>query len=72
MQQDCVILDTRHASQFTEGFVPGSIFIGLEGRFAEWAGSILPFDKPIILITEPGKEEETVIRLCFPAHIHHQ
>lgn len=63
MQQDCVILDTRHASQFTEGFVPGSIFIGLEGRFAEWAGSILPFDKPIILVTEPGKEEETVIRL---------
>ncbi|HPH84646.1 MAG TPA: rhodanese-like domain-containing protein [Ferruginibacter sp.] len=63
MQQDCIILDTRHASQFTEGFIPGSIFIGLEGRFAEWAGSILPFDKPFILVTEPGKEEETVIRL---------
>ncbi len=60
---DVIVLDTRHAAVFTQGFVPGSIFIGLEGRFAEWAGSILPFDKPMILVTEPGKEEETVIRL---------
>jgi glyoxylase-like metal-dependent hydrolase (beta-lactamase superfamily II)/rhodanese-related sulfurtransferase len=59
-----IILDTRHATVFTEGFIPGSIFIGLEGRFAEWAGSLLPFDKEIILVTEPGKEKETVIRLA--------
>lgn len=62
-QQDVLILDTRHATIFTRGFVPGSIFIGLEGRFAEWAGSLLPFDKPMILVTEQGKEEETIIRL---------
>lgn len=61
--EDVIILDTRPATEFTEGFVPGSIFIGLEGRFAEWAGSLLPFDKTIILITPEGKEEETVIRL---------
>ena len=60
---DMIILDTRHASVFTQGFVPGSIFIGLEGRFAEWAGSLLSFDKPMVLVTEPGKEEETVVRL---------
>ncbi len=61
--EGAIVLDTRHATVFTKGFVPGSIFIGLEGRFAEWAGSLLPFDKPIILVTDPGKEEETVIRL---------
>jgi hydroxyacylglutathione hydrolase len=61
--EDVLVLDTRHASIFTQGFIPGSIFIGLEGRFAEWAGSLLPFDKPMILVTEPGMEEETVIRL---------
>lgn len=60
---DVLVLDTRHASIFTQGFIPGSIFIGLEGRFAEWAGSLLSFDKPMILVTEPGKEEETVVRL---------
>ena len=63
MAQDVLVLDTRPATVFTKGFVPGSIFIGLEGRFAEWAGSLLPFDKPMILVTEPGKEEESVIRL---------
>jgi len=59
-----VVLDTRPQSEFTEGFVPGSIFIGLDGRFAEWAGSILPFNRPLLLITEPGKEKETVVRLA--------
>jgi hydroxyacylglutathione hydrolase len=63
LKEDTIILDTRHADVFTNSFVPGSIFIGLEGRFAEWAGSILPFNKNILLVTEPGKEQETVIRL---------
>ena len=63
MAQDVLVLDTRPATVFTKGFVPGSIFIGLEGRFAEWAGSLLTFDKPMILVTEPGKEEESVVRL---------
>ena len=57
-------LDTRRAADFTNGFIAGSISISLEGRFAEWAGSLLPFDKPIILVTDPGKEKETVVRLA--------
>jgi rhodanese-related sulfurtransferase len=64
INEDAIILDTRPNYIFTQGFIPGSIFIGLEGRFAEWAGNILPFDKPIILVTEIGKEEETVVRLA--------
>lgn len=61
---DATILDTRKAMIFCQGFVPGSVSIGLDGRFAEWAGSLLPFDAPIILVTEPGKEKESVIRLA--------
>ena len=65
MQQDnTVIVDTRNADAFTAGFIPGSIFIGLEGRFAEWAGSLLPFDHQLLLVTEPGKEKETATRLA--------
>lgn len=64
IKEDVILLDTRSATVFTEGFIPGSIFIGLEGRFAEWAGNLLSFDKPIYLVTEKGKEEETVIRLA--------
>lgn len=62
--EDRLILDTRPATLFAEGFIPGSVFIGLEGRFAEWAGSLLPFDKPMVLVTRVGEERETVIRLA--------
>ncbi len=58
------ILDTRISTVFTEGFIPNSISIGLEGRFAEWAGNLLPFDQSILLVTEPGKEKESIIRLA--------
>jgi len=61
---DLIILDTRKATEFTLGFIPGSISIGLEGRFAEWAGSLLPFDRKMVLVTEEGKEKETIIRLA--------
>ncbi len=59
-----LILDTRHANTFTMGFIPGSISIGLEGRFAEWAGGLLPFDEKILLVCDEGKEEETIVRLA--------
>lgn len=64
LKSNYTILDTRPATVFTQGFVPGSLFIGLEGRFAEWAGNILSFSQPMLIITEPGKEEETVVRLA--------
>ena len=59
-----IILDTRNATVFTHGFVPGSISIGLEGRFAEFAGSILPFDQAILLVCELGTEKESIVRLA--------
>ncbi|HVZ95662.1 MAG TPA: rhodanese-like domain-containing protein [Chitinophagaceae bacterium] len=62
--KDILILDTRPASEFINGFIPGSLFIGLEGRFAEWAGSLIPFHHPMILVTEKGREEESIVRLA--------
>jgi len=64
LKGDVIVLDTRPETEFVKGFVPGSLSIGLNGRFAEWAGSLLPFDKPILLVTETGKEKESVIRLA--------
>jgi hydroxyacylglutathione hydrolase len=64
MKDNILILDTRTAEEFSNGFIPGSVFIGLEGRFAEWAGSLLPFHQHIILVTQTGKEEETIVRLA--------
>lgn len=64
MKDDVIILDTRPKEKFIQGFIPGSIAIGLDGRFAEWAGSLLSFDKPMLLVTEPGQEKESIIRLA--------
>lgn len=64
-KQDVLVLDTRNANDFALGFVPGSIFIGLEGQFAPWVGALIPADRQkIILVTDLGKEEETVQRLA--------
>lgn len=64
LETDITVLDTRSADHFADGFIPGSIFIGLEGRFAEWAATLLPFHRPILLVTDPGREEEAVTRLA--------
>ncbi len=58
------ILDTRPSSVFTEGFVPESISIGLDGRFAEWAGTILPLKQALVIVAEAGKEKESITRLA--------
>ncbi|MBA3828247.1 MAG: MBL fold metallo-hydrolase [Taibaiella sp.] len=58
------ILDTRASGTFTEGFIPEAISIGLDGRFAEWAGSLLPLSQPLVLVTEEGKEKESTVRLA--------
>jgi hydroxyacylglutathione hydrolase len=63
-KEGTILLDTRRSDLFAAGFIPGSISIGLDGRFAEWAGSLLPFDKPMVLVTAPGEERESVIRLA--------
>jgi hydroxyacylglutathione hydrolase len=62
--QGALIVDTRQATTFTEAFIPESISIGLDGRFAEWAGILLPFGQSIVLVSEEGKEEESIIRLA--------
>lgn len=59
-----LVLDTRNAVDFHQGFVPNSINIGLKGDFAPWVGAmIVDVHQPILLVTEPGTEEEVITRL---------
>lgn len=63
-QNDALILDTRNAQEFSEGFIPNSINIGVDGGFAPWVGAlILDIKQPILLITDLGREEEVITRL---------
>lgn len=59
-----LILDTRSDSEFANGFIPQSINIGLDGDFAPWVGALIAdVNQPILLVTDPGKEEEAITRL---------
>ena len=59
-----LILDTRNDKEFAKGFIPQSINIGLAGDFAPWVGAmIINVKQPILLVTDSGKEQESVTRL---------
>jgi hydroxyacylglutathione hydrolase len=66
-----LLLDTRAPQTFCKGFVPNSINIGIDGTFAPWVGAMIPDVKQeILLITEKGREEETVMRLARVGYDH--
>ena len=63
-RNDILVLDVRPKNLFSKGHIPGSIFIGLEGMFAPWAGTLIEDVKQKIIIISPkGKEEEAISRL---------
>ena len=62
---EAIILDVRDKGVFVKGFVPNSIFIGLDGSFAPWVGALLPdLQQPILLIAPKRRATETVKRLA--------
>ena len=59
-----VVLDVRNQNEFRQGFVPGSVFIGLKGSFAPWVGSIIKdINTKLLLVCDEGMEKETILRL---------
>jgi rhodanese-related sulfurtransferase len=59
-----LILDTRHDTVFYKAFIPQSVNISLDGDFAPWVGALIKdVQQPLLLVTEPGREKETVTRL---------
>lgn len=60
-----LILDTRSAAEFAAGHIPNSIFIGIDGSFAPWVGTLITdLKQPILLVAPEGREEEVVTRLA--------
>jgi hydroxyacylglutathione hydrolase len=57
------ILDTRDAAEFASAHLVGSINIGLVGQYATWAGTVLDRKHPIVIIADPGQENESALRL---------
>ncbi|NNJ56006.1 MAG: MBL fold metallo-hydrolase, partial [Bacteroidia bacterium] len=60
-----VIIDTRNEKEFVKGFIPNSIFIGVEGSFATWLGTILKdIETPVLFVADKGKEAEVATRMA--------
>lgn len=65
LQRDgAVVIDTRDPLNFSAGFVPGAINIGLNGDFAVWVGTLIHADAQLLLVADPGREREAIERLA--------
>jgi glyoxylase-like metal-dependent hydrolase (beta-lactamase superfamily II)/rhodanese-related sulfurtransferase len=61
-QEDVIVLDVRDPEDYSRSHIPGSYNIGLDGRYAEWVGSIVDHQKSILLVADIGTEREAAIR----------
>lgn len=69
--EDALVLDVRNEQVFKDGFIPNSIFIGIDGSFAPWVGALIPdLKQNILLVTPAGREEEVVTRLARVGYDH--
>jgi len=60
-----LILDTRDPEKFSDGFIPNSINIGVNGNFAPWVGALIPdIRQQILIVADPGREEEVITRMA--------
>jgi glyoxylase-like metal-dependent hydrolase (beta-lactamase superfamily II)/rhodanese-related sulfurtransferase len=59
-----VLLDTREPADFAAGHLAGAVNVGLQGRFAQWAGDVLDPERPVVLVGDPGAGLEGRIRLA--------
>ena len=64
-ETDALILDVRDKTVFVKGFIPNSIFIGLDSSFAPWVGALIPdLMQPILIVAPKGRALETIKRLA--------
>ena len=63
-RQGAVVLDTRDPNEFAAGHLIGSVNVGLEGRYAEFAGGVVQPGAPIVLVAEDGLALEAKNRLA--------
>ncbi|MHA2100865.1 MAG: MBL fold metallo-hydrolase, partial [Candidatus Kariarchaeaceae archaeon] len=61
-EEDVTLVDVRDPEFYSQKYIPGSINIGLDGRYAEWLGTVTDQDHRLIIIADPGKEREATIR----------
>ena len=51
-ERGAVLVDVRSAAAFGTAHPVGAVNVGLSGQFASWAGTLLPPDRPLVLVTD--------------------
>jgi len=70
-ESGALVLDTRDPRVFAQAFIPNSINIGIDGGFAPWVGALIPgVDQALLVVAEPGREEEVITRLARVGYDH--
>jgi glyoxylase-like metal-dependent hydrolase (beta-lactamase superfamily II)/rhodanese-related sulfurtransferase len=64
VREGALMLDTRDPADFAGAHWRGAVNIGLDGKFANWAGSVLDAEKPLVIVADAGREKESVLRLA--------
>ena len=63
MNAGAQVIDIREPADFAGAHLTGSLNISLIGSYATWAGTLLDPKQPVVLVAEPGQEEEGAMRL---------
>lgn len=64
IESGALLLDTRTNNEFEAGFIPGSLFIGLDGTYAVWVGTLVDINVPLVIVAPEGREREAILRLA--------
>jgi glyoxylase-like metal-dependent hydrolase (beta-lactamase superfamily II)/rhodanese-related sulfurtransferase len=65
LRPDALVLDVRDAESFGAGHIAGAVNVGLNGNFASWCGTLLPFDAPIVVVaSDDAAASQAVMRLA--------
>ncbi|MBL7704078.1 MAG: rhodanese-like domain-containing protein [Taibaiella sp.] len=59
LKDQALIIDTRQTAAFSEGFVPGSVSLGLGNHFVEWISALIPENTPLLIVAEEEDLEDT-------------
>ena len=64
IERGAIVLDARPFADYAAGHVPGSLHVPLDGQYASWVGTLVGPDDRLVLVSDPARTEEAVMRLA--------
>ena len=64
LARGAVLIDTRSVADYAAGHVAGALLVPLDGQYASWVGTLASPGDELVLIADPARAEEAVMRLA--------